>query len=133
MGVIKVTQDKFDLVKTLLNAGVKKNQIQEISGFSGCTVKNIEEAENLEHYQLIVREQFRKKDAYDRARAERLSGQVSLADLVPKVQEATKKSYTVTMVINVDEEHEPLIAPLTALINNMFTPNDVAVEVNGDD
>lgn len=117
MGSFKVNQDKFDLVKTLLKAGVKKGQIQSISGLSNCTVNNIDKAENLSHYQDIVREQFAKKKAYDDAKAN-----------APKVQEGSKKSYTVTMVINVDEEHEKLVAPLTALVNNMFDSDDVAVE-----
>lgn len=135
MGYHKVDDKKFSLVKTLLGAGVKAGQIQEIAGISNCTLNNIRNAVDIEDYQEIVRKQFVKKRAYDKAKVERELGQVSLDDLVrdPKINIGPEKSYTVTMVINVDEEHEKFIAPLTALINNMFTPNDVAVEVNGDD
>lgn len=142
MGSFKVNQDKFDLVKTLLKAGVKKGQIQSISGLSNCTVNNIDKAQDLSHYQDIVREQFAKKKAYDKAKEHRelfkglpLDTQSTYTYTYapvemeqPKVQEGSKKPYTVTMVINVDEEHEKLVAPLTALVNNMFDSDNVAVE-----
>ena len=73
MGYIKVTQDKFDLVKTLLNAGVKMTQIQEIVGLSGCTISNIRDAKDLDDYARIVHEQFEKKRQYDLAKAQQLA------------------------------------------------------------
>lgn len=125
MGYIKVTQDKFDLVKTLLNAGVKMTQIQEIVGLSGCTVSNIREAKDLDDYARIVHEQFEKKRQYDLAKAQQLAN-------VQEIQASPKKGYTVTMVINVDEEHDSVVAPLTALVNGIFSSDNVAVEVNKD-
>lgn len=125
MGYIKVTQDKFDLVKTLLNAGVKMTQIQEIVGLSGCTVSNIREAKDLDDYARIVHEQFEKKRQYDMAKAQQLAN-------VQEIQASPKKGYTVTMVINVDEEHDSVVAPLTALVNGIFSSDNVAVEVNKD-
>ena len=137
----KVDGKKFNLVKTLDEAGVKAGQIQKIAGISNCTLNNIRHATDLEDYQKIVREQFRKKDAYDKAKEQReilrdlpLDQYITSVGLEqPKVQEAPKKGYTVTMVINVDEEHDSVVAPLTALINSMFTPNNVAVEVQRSD
>lgn len=144
MGSIKVNQEKFDLIKSLLKAGVRRAQVVTITGFSSCTVKNIEDAEDIEDYRRIVDRQFTKKAAYDKAKAVReLSKDLLPLDAQgaytrayapaeaeqPKVQEEPKKAYTVTMVINVDEEREQLVAPLTALINNMFDSNNVAVEV----
>lgn len=126
MGYIKVTQDKFDLVKTLLNAGVKMTQIQEIVGLSGCTVSNIRGAKDLDDYARIVHEQFEKKRQYDLAKAQQLAK-------TQEIQVSPKKGYTVTMVINVDEDHRNMVPPLTALVNSMFSPDNVAVEVNGDD
>lgn len=125
MGYIKVTQDKFDLVKTLLNAGVKMTQIQEIVGLSGCTVSNIRDAKDLDDYARIVREQFEKKRQYDLAKAQQLTK-------TQENQTSPKKGYTVTMVINVDEEHDSVVAPLTALVNGIFSSDNVAVEVNKD-
>ena len=125
MGYIKVTQDKFDLVKTLLNAGVKMTQIQDIVGLSGCTVSNIREAKDLDDYARIVHEQFEKKRQYDLAKAQQLAN-------VQEIQASPKKGYTVTMVINVDEEHDSVVAPLTALVNGIFSSDNVAVEVNKD-
>lgn len=143
MGRIKIDQEKFDLVKALLKAGVRKNQVHAITGLSGCTIKNVEDAEDLEEYRRIVDEQFAKKKAYDKAKEHRelfkglpLDTQSTYTYTYapveteqPKVQEGSKKPYTVTMVINVDEEHDKLVAPLTALINNMFDSDNVAVEV----
>lgn len=125
MGYIKVTQDKFDLVKTLLNAGVKMTQIQEIVGLSGCTISNIRDAKDLDDYARIVHEQFEKKRQYDLAKAQQLAN-------VQEIQASPKKGYTVTMVINVDEEHDSVVAPLTALVNGIFSSDNVAVEVNKD-
>lgn len=125
MGYIKVTQDKFDLVKTLLNAGVKMTQIQEIVGLSGCTISNIRDAKDLDDYARIVHEQFEKKRQYDLAKAQQLAN-------VQENQASPKKGYTVTMVINVDEEHDSVVAPLTALVNGIFSSDNVAVEVNKD-
>lgn len=143
MGRIKIDQEKFDLVKALLKAGVRKNQVHTITDLSGCTIKNIEDAEDIEDYRRIVSEQFVKKKAYDKAKEHRelfkglpLDTQSTYTYTYapveteqPKVQEGSKKPYTVTMVINVDEEHDKLVAPLTALINNMFDSDNVAVEV----
>ena len=125
MGYINVTQDKFDLVKTLLNAGVKMTQIQEIVGLSGCTISNIRDAKDLDDYARIVHEQFEKKRQYDLAKAQQLAN-------VQEIQASPKKGYTVTMVINVDEEHDSVVAPLTALVNGIFSSDNVAVEVNKD-
>lgn len=125
MGYIKVTQDKFDLVKTLLNAGVKMTQIQEIVGLSGCTVSNIRDAKDLDDYARIVHEQFEKKRQYDLAKAQQFAK-------TQEIQASPKKGYTVTMVINVDEEHDSVVAPLTALVNGIFSSDNVAVEVNKD-
>lgn len=125
MGYIKVTQDKFDLVKTLLNAGVKMTQIQEIVGLSGCTISNIRSANDLDDYARIVHEQFEKKRQYDLAKAQQLAK-------TQEIKASPKKGYTVTMVINVDEDRRDMVPPLTALVNSMFSPDNVAVEVNGD-
>ena len=139
MGYRKVNQDVFDLVKTLLQAGVKKSQIKTITSLGMATVDNISKADDLEDYTRIVREQFAKKAAYDMARAQREYCQTaSTEELVREPKEpvftikAVKKPYTVTMVINVDEDHHDMVPPLTALVNSMFSPDNVAVEVNGD-
>lgn len=123
MGYIKVTQDKFDLVKKLLDAGVKMTQIQGIVGLSGCTIANIRDAKDLDDYARIVHEQFEKKRQYDLAKAQQLAK-------TQEIQASPKKGYTVTMVINVDEEHDSVVAPLTALVNGIFSSDNVAVEVN---
>ena len=117
MASYKVTEESFDLCKKLLSAGVKAVQISKITGFSNCTVNNIKVAVDLDDYRRIVTAQFEKKKAYDDAKANKA-----------KVQVKPKKSYTVTMVINVDVEHDNLVAPLTALVNNMFGSDNVAVE-----
>lgn len=141
MGKYKVDQKKFNLVKTLIDSGVNKSQTAKVAGISMKVVYTIIESSDLADYRKRVSEQFARKKAYDEAKEQReMFKDLPLDQYIcnvgvgqPKVQPVQKKSYTVTMVINVDEEHEPLVAPLTALINNMFTPNDVAVEVNGDD
>lgn len=126
MGV-KVDQEKYDFVKTLIDAGLRTTQIREIAGISDCTVTNIRQSENLEDYRDIVSQQFAKKRAYDLAKAGLKETPVKAEDPI-KVQEGTSQSYTVTMVIGTDEEHQKYVAPLTALINALFESDNVAVE-----
>lgn len=113
---IKVTDESFALVKKLLEAGLNRNQVGKIVDMSACTIQNIEQSVDIEDYREIVRRQFERKAQYDNAK----QGSKPVTN--------GKNSYTVTMVINVDAEHESLVAPLTALINNMFYPDNVAVE-----
>ena len=122
----KVDQEKFNLVKTLLEAGVKQGQICKIVGLSQCTIMNIDQSVDLEDYREIVAQQFEKKAAYDAAK-------LAATNKAAKPQLRNDKAYTVTMVINVDAEHESLVAPLTALVNNMFFPDNVAVEAKRSD
>lgn len=121
MPSVKVNEESFALVKKLLDAGLNRNQVGKIVDMSGCTIQNIEQSVDLEDYREIVRRQFERKAQYDNAKN------------VLKPVANGKNSYTVTMVINVDQEHESLVAPLTALINNMFYPDNVAVEAQRSD
>lgn len=123
MGYNKVNEDVFDLVKKLLDAGLKKTQVTKVTGLSNCTVSNIEQSVNIDDYREIVSRQFERKRVYDEAK--RLE--------IVKPSTVGKKGYTVTMVINVDAEHDNVVAPLTALISNMFDPTNVAVEVQHSD
>lgn len=123
MGYNKVNEDVFDLVKKLLDAGLKKTQVTKVTGLSNCTVLNIEQSVDIDDYREIVRRQFERKRIYDEAK------QLEIA----KPATVGKKGYTVTMVINVDAEHDNVVAPLTALISNMFDPTNVAVEVQHSD
>ena len=123
MGYNKVNEDVFDLVKKLLGAGLKKTQVTKVTGLSNCTVLNIEQSVDIDDYREIVRRQFERKRVYDEAK------QLGTA----KPAKKKKKGYTVTMVINVDAEHDNVVAPLTALISNMFDPTNVAVEVQHSD
>ena len=123
MGYNKVNEDVFDLVKKLLDAGLKKTQVTKVTGLSNCTVLNIEQSVDIDDYREIVRRQFERKRVYDEAK------QLEMA----KPATGSKKGYTVTMVINVDAEHDNVVAPLTALISNMFDPTNVAVEVQHSD
>lgn len=123
MGYNKVNEDVFDLVKKLLDAGLKKTQVTKVTGLSNCTVLNIEQSVDIDDYREIVRRQFERKRVYDEAK--RLE--------IAKPATESKKGYTVTMVINVDAEHDNVVAPLTALISNMFDPTNVAVEVQHSD
>lgn len=123
MGYNKVNEDVFDLVKKLLDAGLKKTQVTKVTGLSNCTVLNIEQSVDIDDYREIVRRQFERKRVYDEAK------QLGMA----KPATESKKGYTVTMVINVDAEHDNVVAPLTALISNMFDPTNVAVEVQHSD
>lgn len=123
MGYNKVNEDVFDLVKKLLDAGLKKTQVTKVTGLSNCTVLNIEQSVDIDDYREIVRRQFERKRIYDEAK--------QLGTAKPATE--GKKSYTVTMVINVDAEHDNVVAPLTALISNMFDPTNVAVEVQHSD
>ena len=117
----KVNEDKFSLVKKMLDAGVPKTQITRIVGLSNSTVLNIEQSVDLSDYREIVRSQFERKAEYDRAKAK-------AKNTAPKQMPNQKKSYTFTMVINVDAEHDNVVAPLTALISNVFAPENVVVE-----
>lgn len=121
MAYNKVNEGSFELVKKLLDAGLSKSQIMKIVDMSACTIQNIEQSVDLEDYREIVRRQFERKAQYDTAKQG------------PKPLNSGKNSYTVTMVINVDAERENLVAPLTALVNNMFNPNNVAVEARRSD
>ena len=123
MAYNKVNEESFALVKKLLDAGLNKSQITKITELSNCTVMNIEQSVDLEDYREIVRRQFERKREYDQAKQ---------AKLVKPVM-ANKNSYTVTMVINVDAEHDNVVAPLTALISTMFDPTNVAVEIQRSD
>lgn len=123
MGYNKVNEDVFDLVKKLLDAGLKKTQVTKVTGLSNFTVLNIEQSVDIDDYREIVRRQFERKRVYDEAK--RLE--------IAKPATVSKKGYTVTMVINVDAEHDNVAAPLTALISNMFDPTNVAVEVQHSD
>lgn len=123
MGYNKVNEDVFDLVKKLLDAGLKKTQVTKVTGLSNCTVLNIEQSVDIDDYREIVRRQFERKRVYDEAK--------QLVTAKPATE--SKKGYTVTMVINVDAEHDNVVAPLTALISNMFDPTNVAVEVQHSD
>lgn len=123
MGYNKVNEDVFDLVKKLLDAGLKKTQVTKVTGLSNCTVLNIEQSVDINDYREIVRRQFERKRVYDEAK--------QLETAKPATE--SKKGYTVTMVINVDAEHDNVVAPLTALISNMFDPTNVAVEVQHSD
>ena len=123
MGYNKVNEDVFDLVKKLLGAGLKKTQVTKVTGLSNCTVLNIEQSVDIDDYREIVRRQFERKRVYDEAK--------QLGTAKPATE--SKKGYTVTMVINVDAEHDNVVAPLTALISNMFDPTNVAVEVQHSD
>lgn len=123
MGYNKVNEDVFDLVKKLLDAGLKKTQVTKVTGLSNCTVLNIEQSVDIDDYREIVRRQFERKRIYDEAK--------QLGTAKPATE--SKKGYTVTMVINVDAEHDNVVAPLTALISNMFDPTNVAVEVQHSD
>ena len=123
MGYNKVNEDVFDLVKKLLDAGLKKTQVTKVTGLSNCTVLNIEQSVDIDDYREIVRRQFERKRVYDEAK--------QLGTAKPATE--SKKGYTVTMVINVDAEHDNVVAPLTALISNMFDPTNVAVEVQHSD
>lgn len=123
MGYNKVNEDVFDLVKKLLDAGLKKTQVAKVTGLSNCTVLNIEQSVDIDDYREIIRRQFERKRVYDEAK--------QLVTAKPATE--SKKGYTVTMVINVDAEHDNVVAPLTALISNMFDPTNVAVEVQHSD
>lgn len=123
MGYNKVNEDVFDLVKKLLDAGLKKTQVTKVTGLSNCTVLNIEQSVDIDDYREIVRRQFERKRVYDEAKRLEMA----------KPATESKKGYTVTMVINVDAEHDNVVAPLTALISNMFDPTNVAVEVQHSD
>ncbi len=123
MAYTKVNEESFELVKKLLEAGLNKSQVTKITGLSNCTIMNIEQSVDLEDYREIVRRQFERKREYDQAKQ---------AKLVKPVM-ANKNSYTVTMVINVDAEHDNVVAPLTALISTMFDPTNVAVEIQRSD
>lgn len=127
MAFHKVNQDNFDLVKTLADAGVKKIQIKNITGLGPATVDNIINAKDIDDYREIVRKQFERKAEYDKAKEERVQKEPQIKIAEPK------KSYTVTMVINVDEDHRHNVAPLTALVNSIFTSDNVAVEVQRSD
>ena len=125
----KVDQEKFDFVKKLIETGMRITQISEISGLSDCTVTNIRSSVDLDEYRNIVAKQFAKKRAYDLAKAGVEGVRPSGKPVEPvKVQTEPNQSYTVTMVIGTDEEHQKYIAPLTALVNALFESNNVAVE-----
>lgn len=119
MAYNKVNEESFTLVKKLLDAGLNKSQITKITDLSNCTVQNIEQSVDIDDYREIVRRQFERKAEYERAKQAKKAKPVV----------ADKKAYTVTMVINVDAEHDNVVAPLTALISTMFDPTNVAVEV----
>ena len=123
MAYNKVNEESFALVKKLLDAGLSKSQITKVTDLSNCTVQNIEQSVNLDDYREIVRRQFERKAEYERAKQAKFAKPVV----------AGKKAYTVTMVINVDAEHDNVVAPLTALISTMFDPTNVAVEVQRSD
>ena len=123
MAYNKVNEESFALVKKLLDAGLNKSQITKITELSNCTVMNIEQSVDLEDYREIVRRQFERKREYDQAKQAKIAKPVVTG----------KNSYTVTMVINVDAEHDNVVAPLTALISTMFDPTNVAVEIQRSD
>lgn len=56
MARIHVNEKNYETTKKMLNAGMTKNDVVEISGFSGWTVGYIKRSRDFEDYCRIIRE-----------------------------------------------------------------------------
>lgn len=141
-----VTQETFNAVKTMLNAGVKQKHICEILGYSYCTINWLANSESFEAYKKMSDEHIRKMKARQAAKAAAAKAvsmeakeEMSLTDKVRKAiglygreaREAQKTAKKPALImIDVAKDKEQLLAPTLAIISEMFGAENVSVDVS---